>query len=104
MGGSQAPSNQPATAYDSIYAPSLLGGEGGPSAQAPGDAAGSSGQTVDLPESQLDLGTVRPYNEVYGDYEADARRSLSRQSLPPALQGVVQRYFSAIAPEGTEQP
>jgi hypothetical protein len=44
------------------------------------------------------LGAQRPYDEVYGQYEAAARQSLARQSLPPNLQGLVQRYFSAIEP------
>ncbi|MHB1416171.1 MAG: hypothetical protein ACYC1C_13060 [Chloroflexota bacterium] len=101
-GGSNiAPSNSGATNYDPIYAPSLLGGEGGPRVQAPGQAEGNSGQTVDLPNSPLSLGSVRPYNEVYGEYEAAARQSLSRQPLPPALQSLVQKYFSALKPATT---
>jgi hypothetical protein len=55
---------------------------------------------VDLPDSPLTRGAVRPYDEVYGEYEAAARQSASRQSLPPALQGLVQRYFSALQPGG----
>jgi hypothetical protein len=35
---------------------------------------------------------------VYGQYEAAARQALGRQALPQNLQGLVQRYFSAIAP------
>ena len=81
-----------------MYAPSLMGGGGGPRVQAPGDVSGSDGPTVELPDSPLELGSVRPYDEVYGEYEASARQSLSRQPLPPALLGLVQRYFSAIKP------
>jgi len=97
-GGNSAPSNSGPVAYDPIYAPSLLGGEGGPSVQAPGDAVGSDGQTVDLPDSPLALGSVRPYDEVYGQYEEAARQALAREPLPPALQGLVQRYFTAVRP------
>ncbi len=97
-GGSVAPSMRGSTNYERIYAPSLLGGEGGPRVQSPGDAAGASGEVVDLPNSPLELGELRPYDQVYGRYEAEARQSASRQSLPPALQGLVQRYYSAIDP------
>jgi hypothetical protein len=96
--GRAAPSTAGATRYDPIYAPSLMGGEGGPGVHAPGDAEGSGGATVELPESPLALGAVRPYDEVYGQYEAAARQSLSRRPLPPSLQGLVQRYFSSLAP------
>jgi hypothetical protein len=53
---------------------------------------------VELPDSPLEVGSIRPYQTVYGDYEAQARSSLSQQPLPPALDSLVQRYFSAIAP------
>lgn len=97
-GGGAAPSLRGTTNYDPVYAPELLGGSGGPTIKAPGEAQGASGETVELPNSPLELGSVRPYDEVYGRYEAAARQSLSRQPLPPSLQSLVQRYFSAIAP------
>jgi hypothetical protein len=53
---------------------------------------------VELPDSPLALGSVRPYQTVYGEYEERARHSLAQQTLPPALESLVQRYFSAIAP------
>ena len=96
--GTASPNNAGAAMYDPVYAPGFLGGEGGPRVEAPGDPAGAGGDTVELPESPLELGALRPYNEVYGAYEAAARQSLARQPLPPSLQGLVQRYFSAIAP------
>ncbi|HZR98619.1 MAG TPA: hypothetical protein VFE37_07935 [Chloroflexota bacterium] len=98
-GGSAEASVRGPTAYEAIYAPSLLGGAGGPQVAAPGDVAGASGESVALPDAPVALGAVRPYDEVYGQYEAAARQSLVRQALPPALQGLVQRYFSALAPE-----
>jgi len=98
-GGQAPPGNAGPVRYDSIFAPSLMGGEGGPRVQAPGDAAGASGDTAETPNSPMTLGSVRPYDQVYGQYEAAARDSLSRRPLPPALQGLVQRYFSSIAPE-----
>ena len=102
-GGGRAPSSTGATGYESVYAPSRLGGEGGVDVRATGQAAGASGPTRELPDGPLSLGEVRPYDQVFGDYDAAARQSLSRGMLPPALSGLVQRYFSSIAPEGAER-
>lgn len=76
----------------------LLGGDDGAALRARGDATGASGAGVGLPNSPVALGVDRPYDEVYAEYEATARQSLARQSLPPPLRGLVQRYFSAIEP------
>lgn len=97
-GGNQAPGEVGATNYDPVYAPSRLGGDGGPSVSMPGNATGASGETIDLPNAPLTTGAVRPYDQVYGQYAAEARQSLSRQPLPSGLQNLVQRYFSAIEP------
>jgi hypothetical protein len=68
-----------------------------------GQASGASGPSRELPEGPLELGAVRPYDQVFGEYDAAARRSLARRPLPPALSGLVQRYFSSIAPEGADR-
>lgn len=98
-GGQGVPSERSPTRYERIYATSLVGGDDGARVQAQGDAAGASGDTVEIPESQVSLGSLRPYNEVYGEYESAARESASRKQLPPALLNLVQRYFSSIKPE-----
>ena len=84
---------------DPNAAPRLLGGEDGAALRARGDATSASGAGVGLPNSPVALGADRPYEEVYAEYEATARQSVARQSLPPPLRGLVQRYFSAIEPE-----
>lgn len=98
-GGNQAPGNPGTVNYDPIYAPSRLGGAGGSRVEIPNNAAGASGDTVDLPNGPLATGAVHPYDQVYGQYAAEARESLARQPLPSGLQSLVQRYFSAIEPE-----
>jgi hypothetical protein len=97
-GGQGAPNQTAVLPYASVFDPSLLGGNPGVSASISGGAAGAQGETVDLSESPLTLGALRPYNEVYGSYEAAARQALTRDPLPPALEELVQDYFSAIAP------
>jgi hypothetical protein len=81
----------------------MLGGEGGDRAPVASGADAAGGESVDLAESPLTLGAIRPYRSVYADYEASARQSLARQPLPPALEERVQRYFSAISPPRSER-
>lgn len=85
--------------YDPVYAPTRLGGEPGPDVQLPSDPTGASGSSVELPRGPLSVGDVQPYNQVYADYAEAARQSAARQPLPPNVQGMVDRYFGAIAPE-----
>jgi hypothetical protein len=104
MGGSnRPPSNVPATTHESVSVPSLMGGADGPQVVVSGDATSGSGESVDLPQGPVSLGSVQPYDQVYAEYESSARQSVARQSLPAGLQGVVQRYFTSIAPEGTSE-
>jgi hypothetical protein len=93
-----APNSATPTTYDAVYAPSRLGGEGGPAVQPGGDPTGARGAGVDLPEGPLTVGDVRPYDQVYAQYAQEARQSTSRQSLPPNVQNLVDRYFGSIAP------
>jgi hypothetical protein len=84
--------------YDPVYAPSHLGGDPGPQVQIDGEASDARGASVDLPQGPLSAGEVRPYDQVYAEYAQEARQSAARQSLPPNVQGMVDRYFGAIAP------
>jgi hypothetical protein len=86
------------TTYDPVYAPTHLGGEPGPQVQVGGDATDARGDNVDLPQGPVTAGDVRPYDQVYSQYAQEARQSVARQSLPPNVQGLVDRYFGAIAP------
>ena len=101
-GGSGEPGKAGPVPYASVYAPSLLGGEDGTRAEVSGDANGASGETVELPRSPVTAGTLRPYNEVFGEYEAAARQALGRGTLPASLEKLVQDYFSALEPAGTD--
>lgn len=99
-----APNAASATAYDPVYAPSRLGGDGGPEVQVQGDATGARGAGVDLPQGPLTVGDVRPYDQVYAQYAREARQATSRQSLPSNVQNLVDRYFGSIAPNDTPVP
>lgn len=43
-------------------------------------------------------GVSRPYEEVYSDYETEAKRSLERSELPQSMQSLVENYFVEIDP------
>jgi hypothetical protein len=81
-----------------VYAPSHPNGADGPDVQVGGAATGARGDGVDLPNGPVTTGDVRPYDQVYAQYAAEARQSAARQQLPPNVQGMVDRYFGAIAP------
>lgn len=97
-GGSGQAGVRDASVYERVYAPSLLGGGRGVAARVSGDPGGASGQTRELTESEITLGALRPYNEVFAEYEGAARRALSRSALPANLEALVRAYFGAIQP------
>ena len=103
-GGGPGASPSGSTAYDPVYAPTHLGGDGGQQVQLPGDATGAGGAGVELPNGPLSVGDVRPYDQVYSDYAQAARQAAARQSLPPNVQNLVDRYFGAIAPSTSGSP
>lgn len=45
-------------------------------------------------------GTLRSYEEVYGNYERTYRESVERMDLPAYLEDAVKEYFSDLNPEG----
>ncbi|MBS4198779.1 hypothetical protein KHA93_03825 [Bacillus sp. FJAT-49732] len=44
-------------------------------------------------------GTIRPYEEVYNQYEKSSRESTNRLQLPSELESIVKNYFSKIKPD-----
>jgi hypothetical protein len=44
-------------------------------------------------------GTIRPYSEVFGNYEASYRQSTDRYKLPADLEEIVKNYFTSIDPD-----
>lgn len=58
----------------------------------------SGGQVQKGGQGPVFEGASRPYEEVYSDYEAEAKRALNRGELPQSLQGLVESYFTEIDP------
>ena len=59
-----------------------------------------SGEQQVAPDAPVLKGSVRPYEEVYGQYEQSYRESVERMDLPGYLEDVVKDYFSELNPGG----
>ncbi|HCG4536169.1 TPA: hypothetical protein NJY08_005022 [Salmonella enterica subsp. enterica serovar Typhi str. AG3] len=83
---------------DLLSIPNRVGGnsetsvDGGPLGE--GTAAGEQKGPVPVTK-----GTIRPYEEVIGDYKDSYLKSSERMQLPKDLQDIVQSYFSSIESE-----
>lgn len=63
-----------------------------------GPLKGSGGEVQKGGVSPTVPGSSRPYEEVYKDYAAEARKTLGRSQLPEQMQGLVEDYFTGINP------
>lgn len=95
--------NQPGdggeTTYEQIYAPSLLGGEGGPQVglnSGSGEQGEVIGQGPTAPggESQ----NLVPYTDVLGRYEEVNRRAIESGQIPFEFTQIVRSYFDSLKP------
>jgi len=86
-------------AYEQIYAPTLLGGEGGPEVGLPpgqpgeGDPLGTGPTTPGDPTQSL-----VPYNEVYSEYEQANRQAVEGGSIPVQFIQIIRSYFDSLKP------
>jgi hypothetical protein len=85
------------SAYQQIYAPSLLGGAGGdmlgvPTSGGDGEVIGTSPTTAEDGESLV------PYTEVYSQYNQFNRQALENGEVPVQFMDVVREYFSSLQP------
>jgi hypothetical protein len=85
--------------YEQIYAPQLLGGEGGPQVGLPGsDQPGGDviGQGPTTPREQ-GTSTV-PYNEVYSQYEQINNQAIENGDIPTQFIQIIKNYFDSLKP------
>ena len=56
------------------------------------------GEFIEERETQgpVEKGTIRPYQEVVGDYKDSYLKSADKMQLPPDLQHILSDYFSSI--------
>lgn len=87
------------TTYEQIYAPQLLGGEGGPQVGLPpsdqngGDVIGQGPTTPGEPGTS----TV-PYSEVYSQYEQINNQAMENSDIPPSFIQIIKNYFDSLKP------
>jgi hypothetical protein len=75
-----------------------LDGTGGPVETVGGALGQGTSETRNSATSQVTSGTVRPYAEVYQQYEKMSRESLQRSNIPSDYQNMVRDYFRRIEP------
>lgn len=85
------------SAYQQIYAPSLLGGAGGDMLGVP--TSGEDGEVIGTsPTTAEDGQSLVPYTEVYSQYNQFNRQALENGEVPVQFMDVVRNYFGSLQP------
>lgn len=88
--------------FEQIYAPSRLGGGQTAPDYLSGPLGEGAGQAVETDSSPVGAPVLRPYSQVYAQYQQQAREGLDRSDLPQSMQEMVKQYFSNLSPsDGT---
>ena len=84
--------------YEQIYAPSLLGGNGGPNVALPG--SGQDGTVIGQgPVAPGETGqSMVPYQQVLGQYEQVNQQAIDNGSIPFEFMQVIHSYFNSLKP------
>lgn len=87
------------TSYEQIYAPSLLGGEGGPQVDLPGSDDPGGEVIGQGPTTPGDPGTsLVPYSEVYSQYEQIKNQAIENGEIPVQFSEIIKDYFDSLKP------
>ncbi|MCK9918122.1 hypothetical protein MXD81_54260, partial [Microbacteriaceae bacterium K1510] len=85
--------------HDLISVPTKrIDGKGGPTETVGGPLGEGSSETRESGSTQVTPGVVRPYKEVYQEYERFSRESLERGNIPNDYKEIVKDYFQSIEP------
>lgn len=86
------------TSYEQIYAPELLGGEGGTQVDLPG--TGEDGEVIgEGPTTPGDPGrSLVPYSEVYSQYEQVNNQAIENGEVPAQFTQIIKNYFDSLKP------
>jgi hypothetical protein len=87
------------TSYEQIYAPTLLGGEGGPQVGLT-NPPGQNGEVIGQgPTTPGDPGqSLVPYTQVLTQYEQVNRQAIENGEIPFEFTQVIRSYFDALKP------
>lgn len=96
--GNNGPGDGGETSYEQIYAPTLLGGEGGPQVDLPG--TGEGGEVIgEGPVTPGDPGrSLVPYSEVYSQYEEINNQAIENGEIPAQFTQIIKNYFDSLKP------
>jgi hypothetical protein len=87
------------SSYEQIYAPQLLGGEGGPQVGLPGSGENGGDVIGQGPTSPGEPGSSTvPYNEVYSQYEQINNQAMENSDIPPSFIQIIKNYFDSLKP------
>ncbi|MDD2922738.1 MAG: DUF1542 domain-containing protein [Anaerolineales bacterium] len=85
------------SAYEQIYAPSLLGGANGETLGLP--ASGSDGEVIgESPATATDGQSLVPYSEVFSQYNQINSQAIENGDVPSQFLELIKNYFSSIQP------
>jgi len=99
IGQDNGPGDGGLTNYDPVYAPSRLGGQGGPSVGLPGQPNPQGPVVGTGPMAAPESGqALVPYSDVYGQYAQQAGIALDSGNIPLGYRGYVKQYFSSLQP------
>lgn len=87
--------------WDQVYVPSARVGNGGVESRISGSGGNDSGAStmVDSAGGLAQGGSLRPYSEVFTQYEAEARESMDKEYVPDNLKALVRNYFLDLSGE-----
>ncbi|GAB4490008.1 MAG: hypothetical protein Fur0016_17750 [Anaerolineales bacterium] len=93
------PGNGGETSYEQIYAPNLLGGEGGPQVGL-NSGSGQEGEVIGQgPTTPGGEGqNLVPYTDVFGRYEEVNRRAIESGQIPFEFAQIIRSYFDSLKP------
>ena len=93
-----APGDGGERAYEQIYAPTLLGGEGGPSVALPD--SGEDGTVIgEGPSTPGEPGqSLVPYDQVYAQYDQANRQAIENSEVPVQFMQIIRNYFDSLKP------
>jgi hypothetical protein len=88
------------SSYEQIYAPQLLGGEGGPQVNLPSSTNQNGGEVIGqgpVTPGDQNQSTV-PYSEVYSQYQQVNNQAIENGDVPPQFMQIIKNYFDSLKP------
>ena len=95
LAGGNLPADMNTADYEKIYDPVRLG-RAGETSYVKGQEGSGPQQIIDIDNPDIMQDTMRPYQQVIGEYSQLARESLNRSVIPAGTRDLVRDYFSSL--------